>query len=91
MLLKLKVLPRSSSNKVVGMEGDAIKIKIAAPPEKGKANDEVVFFLASLLKVAKSNIAIEGGERSRNKLVRIYGVKKEEVFDKLGLNGEHRR
>ena len=91
VLLQIKVIPGSSVNKIVGVEGDQIKVKIAAPPEKGKANKEIISFLAKVLGLRKKDVVIENGEKSRVKLVRIYGVEKERVFEKLGIKGESRR
>jgi len=58
-------------------------VKIAAPPVKGKANQELVRFLSDILGVAKSNITIEKGLTSRRKVVGIRGVTKEEVAREL--------
>ena len=91
VLLRIKVIPGSSVNKIAGVEGEQIKLKIAAPPEKGKANKEVISFLAGILGLRRKDVVIESGEKSRVKLVRIYGVKKEKVFEKLGIKGESRR
>ncbi len=91
ILLQIKVIPGASANTVVGLEGDSVKLKIAAPPEKGKANKEIIAFLSELIGIKKKNLVIEKGEKSRIKLVRIYGVKKDKVFEKLGLIGESRR
>ena len=75
-LLYIKVTPNSSKNKIgekiVDEKGqEYLKINVAAVPEDGKANDEVIKFLAKTLKISKSKIEILRGETSRMKVVRI--------------------
>jgi uncharacterized protein (TIGR00251 family) len=71
---KVRVAPRASKNQVVGVEGDAVKIRLAAPPVEGKANEALEKFLASLLDVPRSSVEIIAGQSSRNKVIRIRGV-----------------
>ncbi len=70
--LRIKVIPKSSRNEIVGTMADgALKVKITAAPEKGKANAELCAFLAKHYGVSKSAVAILSGETSPLKLVRI--------------------
>ena len=69
----IRVLPRSSKCALAGLQGDALKIRITAPPVEGRANEECVRFLASLFNVKKVRIAIEAGHKSKNKRVSIAG------------------
>lgn len=77
MKLSLKVTPGAKKNEVLGWEEDypqvgrVLKVKIAAPPVEGKANKEIVLFLAKLLKVTKSSIEVVHGTSGRIKLVEI--------------------
>lgn len=77
MKLALKVTPGAKKNEVLGWEDDypqvgrVLKVKIAAPPVEGKANKEIVLFLAKLLKVTKSSIEVIHGTSGRIKLVEI--------------------
>jgi uncharacterized protein (TIGR00251 family) len=71
---KVRVVPRASKNQIVGVEGDAVKIRLAAPPVEGKANEALVKFLAALLDLPRSSIEIVAGQSSRNKVIRIRGV-----------------
>ncbi len=71
---KVRVTPRASKNQIVGVEGDAVKVRLAAPPVEGKANEALVKFLASLLDVPRSSLEIIAGQSSRNKVIRIRGV-----------------
>jgi uncharacterized protein len=59
---------------VVGRHGDALKIRIAAPPVDGAANDELIRFLAARLSVPRGAIAITAGGSSRRKTVSIAGI-----------------
>ncbi len=76
ILLTLRVQPRASRSEWAGMLGAAIKLRLAAPPEDGKANAELVKWLAREFGVSKSAIIIESGETGRNKRVRIQAPEK---------------
>lgn len=72
MDLTVKVIPKSSRNEIVGEMADGtLKIKIAAPPEKGKANAELRAFLAKHYGVRQRDVTIVSGETSHLKRVRI--------------------
>lgn len=81
--LTVKVQPRSNRNQVVGVEGDALKVKITAPPVDGEANRALLEFLAEKLGVAKSRLRILNGESGRRKVIFIGGVGPVEVAKKL--------
>ena len=82
-IIKIKLIPRSSRNEIIGKENDVIKIKLTAPPVEGKANKALVSFLAKKLGVPKRDIEIVSGERSREKFLKINGLSIEEVMGKL--------
>ena len=65
------VQPRSSRNQVVGLHGDALKVKITAPPVEGAANKMCIAVLAKVLNVPKSAIEIVSGQASRTKRVQV--------------------
>jgi len=70
MTLRVKVIPRSAKTEIAGTMADGtLKIKIAAPPEKGKANAELIRFLAAYSKVVR--VEIISGHTASLKLVRI--------------------
>lgn len=72
LTLDLKVVPRSSSSEVAGLvSGGALKVRVAAVPEKGKANDELCSILADYFHVRLSDVELLMGETSRNKRVQI--------------------
>lgn len=79
----MKVVPGSSRDEVVGWLGDAIKIKVAVQPEKGKANKAVVALLAEQLGVSVNQIDIAAGQTSANKVLEITGLTTNELNAKL--------
>ncbi len=79
----VRVQPRASRNAVAGEMGDALKIALTAPPVEGKANEACIDFIANLLKVPRSSVTIASGESSRNKVVRIAGMRASEIKERL--------
>jgi len=71
---RVRVVPRSRRDEVVGLHGDALKLRLAAPPERGKANRALSKFLAGRLGVSPSDVEILSGHTSRRKRVRVRGV-----------------
>ena len=72
--LKIKVEPRSSRKGISGLMGDAIKIRVNAPPAGGAANEELIEVLSEEFGIKKTSIKILRGISSRNKVVEIEGV-----------------
>lgn len=70
-LISLKVLPRSSKNELVKLSDGSYKVKLTAAPVDGEANKKLLEFLAKEFGVAKSNIRIVKGEKSRNKVIQF--------------------
>jgi len=68
-VFKIYVQPRSSKNRIEGIYGDALKIKLKAPPVEGEANKMCIKFLAKHLKVPKSSLEILSGQTSRTKRI----------------------
>lgn len=72
LLLKIKVVPRSSRGEIAGVMADGtVKIRVQAPPEKGKANAEVCSVLAREFNVSPRNVRIVSGHASPLKRVRV--------------------
>ncbi len=71
MKYTIKVIPKSSQTGIIEEKDDYLKIKLKAVPEKGKANIELIKFLAKYFKTSKSNISIIQGMAGRNKIVEI--------------------
>ena len=81
--ISLHVYPNAPRNQVVGFEGGVLGVRVAAPPLKGQANRELVAFLSQLLGVSRGSLAILKGHTSRNKLIAISGLSREEVIRRL--------
>jgi uncharacterized protein len=84
--LKLRVAPKSAQDAIVGWHGDALKIKVRAAPENGRANAAVVKLLAETLGLPRAAIVLESGHTSRDKRVRVQGLSAEKVAERLRLN-----
>lgn len=69
--LRVKVIPGVGATKIVGEYGDRLKIRVGAPPEKGKANKELTGFLKKLLRIRE--IEVTAGETSREKTLTLRG------------------
>ena len=67
--LRVHVVPRASKTVIAGLHGDALKIKLAAPPVDGAANAELIAYLAKLLALPKSRVTLLSGAASREKTV----------------------
>ena len=79
----VRVTPRSSRNQIVGVEGGALKIRLTAPPVEGAANAALIEFIAAWLGVKRSAVSIVSGDKARNKIVRVNGVTREQVLEKV--------
>lgn len=79
----VKVHPRARNNAITGTVGDALKIALTAPPVEGKANQAVIEFFADLFQIPRSSVTIASGETSRNKVVRISGLSRASVDQRL--------
>lgn len=79
----MHIVPRARATAVAGAHGDAVKIRVAAPPVDGAANAELVRFLAAQLNVAAARVTIVGGASGRRKTVAIEGMSAEEIKRRL--------
>jgi len=73
VIFKIKVQPGASKNEIVGVQQDALKIRISAPPIQGKANKALIGFLAKELGVKKSEVEIVSGHTSKIKKIKVLG------------------
>jgi uncharacterized protein (TIGR00251 family) len=71
---EVRVAPRGSRNRVVGIQDGALKVALTAPPVDGAANEALRKLLAKALGVAKSDVEILHGDRARIKVLRVHGV-----------------
>ena len=83
LIFPVKVVPRASKTELAGLSDDALKIRVAAPPVEGAANEEIIKFLSRLFKVSRSSVEIIKGSQSRKKSIRLYGVSEEAFLSKI--------
>ena len=86
-ILTVHVQPKATRSACVGIHGDALKIRIAAPPVAGAANRELRRFLADELSLPTASVHIESGESSRHKCVRLEGTTAVRVMSRLMPRG----
>jgi uncharacterized protein len=79
----IKVHPRARKNVITGVVGGALKLALTAPPVEGKANRAVIEFFADLFAIPRSSVTIASGETSRNKVVRVSGLSRAAVEERL--------
>lgn len=72
--IRLRVAPGAARSVVVGRHGDGWKVRVAAAPEHGKANDALVDLVAQLLPVSGRDVAVVSGRSSRDKVVAVTGI-----------------
>ncbi len=82
--LRIRVQPRASRTELAGLHGDALKIRLSAPPVDGAANDALIRFLADALGVPRAAVEVAAGHASRSKTVRVTGVSVERAEALLG-------
>lgn len=81
--IAIRVQPNAPRNEVTGFSDDTLRVKIAAPPVKGKANKELLGFLCKLLMISKDRVSIVKGHTARNKIIAIDGMSKEAALERL--------
>jgi uncharacterized protein (TIGR00251 family) len=83
--LRLRVVPGAAKPGVVGRYGDAWKVRVAAPPERGAANEAVVDLVARTLGVQSRTVRVVSGYASRDKIVEVDGLGADETEARLAL------
>jgi len=73
--LTLHIQPGAKKTEFAGLHGNALKIRLAAPPVDGKANEALIKFVAETLKLPKSAVNLKSGQTSRRKVLEIQGAK----------------
>jgi hypothetical protein len=79
VIFKVIVQPRGSKNEIAGLQGDALKIRLTAPPVEGAANKMCIEFLAKSLKVRKSDVEIVRGQGSRTKKMLVRSATRKKI------------
>ena len=83
--LRVRVQPRASRTELAGRHGDALKIRLTAPPVEGAANEALLRFLAERLGVARSAVRLAAGAGGRAKVVAVEGVSVDAARARLGV------
>ncbi|MDL2260614.1 DUF167 domain-containing protein [Deltaproteobacteria bacterium OttesenSCG-928-K17] len=81
--LKVLLSPRAKATALVGLQGEDLKIKVAAPPVEGAANQALLKFLAGLLGHSANLMEVTAGQRGRRKIVKIKGLSEAELQSRL--------
>lgn len=81
--IAVKVVPGASRSEIVGWQEDMLRVRIAAPPERGKANAALIELLAQTLGVSKRSVSVISGHTQSRKRVEIIGVSAEDVRSQL--------
>ncbi len=83
VLLKVRVQPRAASNELAGIFEGSLRVRVTAPPVEGAANEACRALLAKKLGVPVSRVEIVGGQKGKNKNIRVSGVSKERLLELL--------
>ncbi|WP_456431954.1 DUF167 domain-containing protein [Thermosulfuriphilus sp.] len=79
VIIKVHVQPRAKKTELAGRHGQAIKVRLAAPPVEGKANKALLSFMAQRLSLPLTALTIISGHKGRDKRILIQGVNPEEI------------
>jgi hypothetical protein len=86
-ILAIKVQPRARATAIAGLHGTELKIRVAAPPVDGAANEALIEFLAKCLECGRRQLELARGETSQHKLVRVNGMDRANVAARLLRSG----
>jgi hypothetical protein len=84
VVITVRVIPRAARSGLAGTRGDAILVRLQAPPVEGAANEALVEVLAGALQVPKRAVSIVAGDRSRQKRVKVVGIDAATAAARLG-------
>ncbi len=84
-LLRVRAVPNAKKTQFAGTLGEAVKIKVQAVPEGGRANAELSAFLAESLALPKRSVSVASGETSRDKILKIEGCSRERAEEVWGF------
>ena len=79
LTFSVRVAPRASRSEAAGEHGGALKVRVAAPPVEGAANEELVRVLAKAFDVARGDVEVLSGRASKTKVVRVSGARAEDL------------
>ncbi len=89
-ILTVHIQPKASTTECVGIHGNAIKIRVAAPPVDGAANEELIRFLARQFSIPAASVQIQSGANGRHKRVLVKGATAQLVMARLSLGHQKR-
>jgi uncharacterized protein len=84
-LVRVHVQPGAGRTAVVGRHGDALKLKVGAPPEQGRANEACAALLAEILGIKPADVALSSGGSSRTKRFTVSGIEQDDLIQRLEL------
>lgn len=84
-MLAVQVQPRAARSEIGGWHGGALKVRLAAPPVDGAANDALLRYLAERLGTSRANVRLLSGRGSRRKRIEVMGLTLQAVLDRLGV------
>ncbi len=82
--ISIRVTPSASRDAVIGWQGDVLRLRVAAPAQRGKANEAVLRLLAAALGIERQRLRIVRGQTSRHKLVSVDGLDDAEIRARVG-------
>jgi len=82
--IDVRITANAGRNEIVGWQGGRLKIKVKAPAVEGKANEELLRFLAERLQVRRREIGIERGETAKSKVIWVEGIDEAQLGERLG-------
>lgn len=82
--ITVKVKPKSSKQKIILCDDGSLKVHLHSPPEDGKANEELIAYLAEILRISRTAININSGLKSKTKILELSGINKK-IFNSLIL------
>lgn len=89
MRLTVKVQPGARKNEVVGFQGEVLRLRVTAPPDRGRANEAVIELLAEALGVPQSRVTLLRGGASREKIIEVEGLDAAGVRRRLAGGDQH--
>ena len=81
--IQIRVTPRANKSEIAGWQEDVLLVRLASPPVEGAANKALIELLSDVLRIRKSAIDLDAGERSRNKRVTIDGLSIDEIHERI--------
>lgn len=81
MIIRVRVIPNAAHSEVMGRIGSIVRVRVAAPAVEGKANEELIEFLAEFFGVKPRNVSILRGEKGKEKTVQVEGRPDHELED----------